>query len=98
MYLNSSTVFTHANEDKWWIALTIPPIKMTALHLELEHRQDIAMFEGYVTEKKFVSLNKEHSPCEDYPNGNLDFMQCCKAKFLDILKDKNLCTIAGTNA
>ena len=68
---------------------------MTVLHLELENHPEIATVEGTVTEKKFVSINRDHSPCKNYPKGNVDFIHCCKTKILDTCKEQKICTIPG---
>ena len=89
------SVFVHSKEDSIWLHLSIPPIRMTSIHMDILQRPDICGIEGVVTEKRIISLNKPHNPCLDYPDGQNEFVQCIKNYFIEYLKDKISCTLPG---
>lgn len=93
MYL--FTVFVHAKEDSIWLHLSMPPIRMTSIHMDILQRPDICGIEGVVTEKRIISLNKPHNPCLDYPDGQNEFVQCIKNYFIEYIKVKISCTLPG---
>jgi hypothetical protein len=74
----------------------MPPIKITALHFELEQHPEIASIDGTITEKHFISLSQDQNQCSDYPDGSVGFQECSKKFFRGALKGMANCTIPGS--
>ena len=72
------SVFVHSKEDSIWLHLSIPPIRMTSIHIDILQRPDICVVDGIVTEKRIISLNKPYNPCTEYTDGPNGFVKCIK--------------------
>ncbi len=94
-YFQFLLVLIHSKEDKVWIPMATPPIKMTALHFEFEQHKEMGSIDGTITEKHFISLSKDQNKCSDYPDGNVGFQECSKNFFREALKDMANCSIPG---
>ena len=63
--------------------------------MDILQRPDLCAFDGVVTEKRIISLNKPYNPCVFYPDGPEGFVPCLKNYFNMNLKEKISCTLPG---